>query len=450
MRYTFSLFIIFLLTLSLNTQAQVLEINTVAGNGIYGFYGDGFTATAAEFAGPIGIAFDTAGNYYVVDFYNYRIRKISTDGTITTVAGNGTFGYTGNGSVATSAEIAAHGIAIDKHNNIYFSDPFYSIIRKVTPAGIISTIAGNGTLGFSGDNGPATNAEMTMPYGLAFDAAGNLFIADAGNHAIRKVNITTGIITTVAGTGTGGYTGNLGKAIFAQLDSPYAVTFDRIGTMYISDHRNNVVRKVDTAGIITTFAGTFGVYSNTGNGGPAVLATINGPKGLLTDSIRNVYICDADNNVIRKVDTFGNISTIIGVGGSGGVGYSGDLGPALAANIFNPYDIKMDKQGSFYIADANNERIRKVYRSNLGVNTVVKTSLDMYPNPFSDHITVSGLTVSDKVCVYDMAGRQVSDTWTATSATQTFTITDLPAGLYMLRVSDAAGNKKSVSKLVKE
>ncbi len=313
MKYTFSLFIIALLTLSIPARAQIYDINTVAGNGAQSFGGDGFSALAAALSGPLAVGIDSAENFYILDYFNSRIRKVNAAGIITTIAGTGTSGNTGDNSVATNATMSPRGMAVDKHGNVYIGDESYSVIRRIDHAtNIITRYAGNATFGYSGDGGPAIFAQFNSPHGMVIDSAGDLFIADAGNHVIRKIT-PGGTITTVAGNDTAGYSGDFGLAIDAKLDSPYAVTVDRIGNLYISDHQNDVIRKVDTAGIITTYAGTYNTYGHTGDGGLAVLATLKAPAGLTIDTAGNLYICDADNQVIRKVDAAGRISTIIGI-----------------------------------------------------------------------------------------------------------------------------------------
>ena len=320
-------------------------------------------------------------------------------------------------------------------------------MRKVDALGIISTYAGNGVFGFSGDGANATGASFRNPMGLAVDNLGNLYIADIGNHVIRKVD-PTGRITTVAGNDTAGYTGDGGMAIHATLDSPYAVAIDKRGNLFITDYMNDVIRKVGTNDTITTFAGD-GLHGYLGDNGPATGAELYFPRGIAVDTFGNLFIADAYNNVIRKVDTRDTITTIVG---NGSHSFSGDLGNPLSATLYNPYGIAIDAYGSLYIADANNQRVRKVFSTILAVNNVTpKANLEFYPNPFTDNITVSGLSKSDKVVVCDLAGRQVSEVWEIKNdGAQTFAIGDLAKGMYMLQVSDATGNKKAVAKLVKE
>jgi hypothetical protein len=443
-----SVFVMVLLSVCAMGQGQ--KIMTFAGTGFAGHAGDGFSAGAAELSGPSEVAFDNSGNVYILDFWNFKIRKVAPNSIITTVAGTGIAGNSGNGTIATSADIAPQGMAIDWRYNIFFSDKGEGLIRRVNKLGIISHFAGGGTtglqLGYSGDGGKADTARFRFPTGVAVDDTGNLFIADAGNHVIRKID-TFGFIHTVAGSNVSGYSGDGGDALLATLDSPYAVIVDHKGNLYINDFRNNVIRKVDAATkVITTVVGT-GAYSLTGDNGPATAATINQPRGLAVDTANNLYIADANNNVIRKVDTGGIITT---VAGNGTYGYGGDYGYALGANLFNPYGVAVNKNGNIFIADANNQRVRMTYATT-GVNNIATADESVFPNPFTSNITVHGLSVSDKVAVLDMTGRPVSQTWEVkTSGPQTFSITNLAAGMYMLQVWDDAGNKKAVTKLVKE
>ena len=236
-------------------------------------------------------------------------------------------------------------------------------------------------------------------------------------------------------------------AVDAQLDSPYAVAVDRNGVLYIADHQNNVIRMVDLTGNIYTIAGT-GALGYTGDGGLAVTATFNYPTGIAVDTFGNIYISDSYNNAIRMIDTAKNINLFAG---NTYPGFGGDLGGPLGANLYHPYGVDVDAYGSVFIADVNNQRIRKVYITTVGINDVNSSrEVEAYPNPFVHEIVVSGLVMSDKVCVYDLAGRAVGETWTASNdGEETFKINDLAPGMYLLRVSDAAGNTKATIKMTK-
>jgi len=451
MKFTFSLCFITLLVVSFSADAQLQRINTIAGNGVAGFSGDGHAAGNAALFGPLGVAVDSAGNVFIEDFYNKRVRRVSAATTIiTTIAGNGVEGYTGDNSYGASAEINPSGVAVDRNGNVFITDASHGVVRKVNTLGIITTVAGNGSWGYSGDGGSATNARLTECTGMTFDNLGNLYIADAGNNVVRKVD-TAGIITTVAGNDTAGYSGDGSAATAAKLDSPVSVATDNNGNLYISDFGNNVIRKVDDTGAITTYAGNHALLPGFGGDhGPATAARLNYAQGIATDYYGNLYIADADNNVIRKVDTTGVITTAIG---NGTAGFGGDLGYVNGANLFNPYGITVDYHGNIYIADANNERVRETYYASEGVTNTTQNAavIGAHPNPFTGLVNVSGLAKSDKVAVYDVVGKQASDIFTATEdGTNTFNIDALDAGVYILRAWDADGNAKATIKLVKE
>ncbi len=332
---------------------------TVAGNGGYGAAGDGGPATAASFSNPQGLAMDSAGNYYIADPYSYDVRKVTVaTGIITTVAGTGTGGYSGDGGPATAAQLSGvTSVAIDSAGNLYIADPGNAVIRKVTAStGIITTIVGNGQWGYSGDGGPALQAEISGQLAVAVDAAGNLYIADGYNMVVRKVSASTGIITTIAGNGTTGYTGDGGPATSAELNWPYGVAVDSAGNVYIADLSNNVVREVTaSSGIITTVAGN-GTQGYEGDGGAALSSELNQPEGVSLDSAGNLYISDTGNNVIREVSS-GTITTIAG---NGAYGYGGDGGPAIDGEFQVPSNTVVDAAGDIYIADFANHVIREV------------------------------------------------------------------------------------------
>jgi len=345
-------------------------ITTVAGNGTYGYSGDNGPATSAQLSTPCGVALDSAGNLYIADCGNYRIRKVA-NGVITTVAGTGTPGFSGDNGLATSAQLSyPSSVALDSAGNLYIADPDNDRIRRVSN-GVIATVAGNGACCFIGDNGPATSAQLYSPSGAAVDAAGDLYIADTNNHRVRKVS--NGVITTVAGTGTVGFGGDNGLATSAQLGYPQGVAVDSAGNLYIAD--NGSVRKVSN-GVITTVAGGGDVF---GDNGPATSALV-APAGVAVDVAGNLYIADPTDQCIRKVSG-GVITTVAGIcqipvcaGIGGGCpdkpngGYSGDNGPAISALLSSPEAVTVDGAGNLYIADTGNGRIRKV--SNGVITTV--------------------------------------------------------------------------------
>ena len=336
-------------------------MTTVAGNGTQGFSGDGGAATSAELYGPGVVAVDSAGNLYIAELYNNRIRKVAADtDTISTVAGNGTPGFSGDGGAATSAELnLAAGVAVDGAGNLYIADFNNNRIRKVAAnTGTISTVAGNGTPGYSGDGDAATSAELNGPGGVTVDSVGNLYIPDLNNDRIRKVAASTGMISTVAGNGTQGHSGDGGLATNAELYQPDGVAVDDAGNLYIADTNNHRIRKVAVGtGTISTVAGN-GTHGYSGDGGAATSAELYTPYVVVVDSADNLYIADSNNQAIRKVD--GDTGTISTVAGNGTLGYSGDGGAATSAELNLPFGVSLDGPGNLYIADFGNERIRKV------------------------------------------------------------------------------------------
>ena len=368
-------------------------IDSVAGYGTAGYSGDNGLATAADLNGPHNIAVDLAGNIYIADTWNNRIRKVTaSNGIITTVAGTGTAGYSGDGGAATSAELYyPSGVAVDAAGNIYITDNANNRIRKVTVStGEISTVAGNGTEGYSGDGGPATSAELNSPYDVAVDTSGNIYISDEYNYRIRKVTISTGVISTVAGTGTAGYTGNNGPATSAEISTPMGLVLDGTGNIYFVDWGNVVIRKITaSSGDISTVAGN-GSEGYSGDGGPATSAQLYYPESVAVDATGNIYIADVVNNRIRKVTaSTGDIST---VAGNGTAGYSGDGGVAISAELEYPYGVAVDTANYIYIADNGNNRIRAVGQAKATPSISVSCS----PNPiiYGSETTSCTTTVS--------------------------------------------------------
>jgi cysteine-rich repeat protein len=328
-------------------------ITTLAGT-TAGFAGDGGQAAVAQLAGPEGVAVGADGTVYVADGGNYRLRAIAPTGVITTVAGNGSPFATAD-APATSVSIPyPYAVAADSAGSLYISDVDSSSILRVDPSGVLTTVVGIAGGGFGGDGGDARQALLSAPWGISIDPAGNLLIADSANDRIRRVD-TNGIITTIAGNGTRGFGGDGGLATSAALNIPYAVAGDSDGNVYIADSSNHRVRKVDANGIITTFAGT-GVDATSGDGGPAISAGLQDPTGIAVDAQGRVYIVDLDSNRVRRVDTDGTISTVAG----STQGFSGDEGPATSAQLSRPRGITLDEQGVLYIADSLNGRIRRV------------------------------------------------------------------------------------------
>jgi len=276
-------------------------IETFAGTGVFGNGGDGGPATAAQLREPSDVAVDSVGNVYVADQHNHRIRRIAPDGTISTIAGTGVEGFGGDGGPAKAAQLNRPvGVALDAAGNVYVADVFNHRIRRIAPDGTIATIAGTGVAGFSGDGRPATAAQLSQPVRAAVDLAGNVYIADLANHRIRRV-ATDGMISTFAGTGVEGFGGDGGPAAAAQLDRPAGVALDAAGNLYIADSGNHRVRRIAPDGTISTFAGT-GVEGFGGDGGPAAAAALNGPFGVAVDAAGSVYFTDTFNVRVRVVD----------------------------------------------------------------------------------------------------------------------------------------------------
>jgi uncharacterized protein (TIGR03437 family) len=332
-----------------NSRIRVVSpagvIATFAGNGVAGYGGDNGPAAAAQFNWPADLALSPSGDLYVADFYNQAVRKIS-NGVVTTVAGSGSYGFGGDGAAATSAMLAGPaGIALDASGTLYIADVFNNRVRTVQN-GIIATIAGNGTAGFGGDKAAAASAMLNMPSGVTVDSTGRLYIADYGNSRIRMVS--AGIVTTVAGNGTAAYNGNNVAAVTASLAAPQHVAMDSTGFLYIGD--GTWVRKVAN-GVIVTLAGG---GAPVGESGPAASAQLLSPQGLATDSAGNVYIADSGTARVLKVSG-GILSRVAGGGLS-----TGDNVPATGAQLTMPAGVAVDSSGILYIVDTQAARVRKV------------------------------------------------------------------------------------------
>ena len=342
-------------------------ISTVAGSANCCNSADGLQATSAWLASAAGIVFDRHGNLYIVQASTSKIRKVSPSGILTTVAGNGTLGYSGDGGPATSAALSPSGaditgLAIDASGNLFFSDVQNHVVRKIDAnSGIINTVAGNGTPGFAGDGDAATKAQLNYPADLVFDGAGNLYIADSNNERVRKVD-TAGTITTFAGNGNVAYSGDGVQATATAVHRPEGLAFDSAGNLYISETSDSRVRRVDSRGIITTVAGqTKKTNGFSGDGGPATAATLAGPIGLVVDNSGNLYIADNSNGRIRKVDAAGIITTYAGITGNASTPI-GDGGPATKAFLGIPKAVTLDGAGNLHIAGSAGGvvRVRKV------------------------------------------------------------------------------------------
>lgn len=348
-----------LLAVAAGASAQSAgTIRAFAGTGTAGYAGDGGPATRATLNQPFHCSQDRQGAFYLADTANHCIRKVDPkSGVITTVAGNGQKGYTGDGGPATGATMnEPYGVLPDRDGNLFIVDRLNAVIRRVdAKTGTMSTYAGNGQKGYSGDGGPATQAMLKEPNALDLDPKGDLFIADVADNRIRKVDHRTRIITTVAGTGKREFTGDGGPASQAGIQGARGVAFNRDGAMYICEREGNRVRKVDAkTGVISTVAGT-GQKGYSGDGGPALQATFNGPKWIHVGPDGNVYVVDTENHCVRAIDPkVGSIRTVAG----GHLGPEGDGGPANKAGMDRPHGCWVDTQGNLYTADTNNHRIR--------------------------------------------------------------------------------------------
>jgi hypothetical protein len=343
------------------TTASV--ISTVAGNHTKGYSGDGGPANEAQMRSPYAVATDASGNVYIADYFNHVVRMVSTSGIITTIAGNGTAGFSGDGGPASAAQLnGPAGITLDPAGNIFIADKFNERIRRIDiSTGTITTVAGNGAHGgwngaAFGNGGPATAAALTYPIATAFDDHLNMYIADNGSQTVRKIDAITGVITRFAGTHAGGYNGDGIAATAAKLNNPRGLAVDHIGNVFISDCWNNRIRVVDTFGQISTYAGT-GTKGYAGDGGPATNANIFGTWGITLDACGNLYICDYDNYVVRKVNTSGTISTFAG---NHLRGYTGDGGTPDSARVYLPSSLAIDGSDNVYIADYGNLVVRIV------------------------------------------------------------------------------------------
>lgn len=442
----------FLQQVSFCSYAQI--ITTIAGDSVVGYSGDGGLAIAARLNNPSSVACDTKGNLYISDVKNNRVRKIDTGGIITTIAGvgtstiTGTGGFSGDGGPATAAELYwPAGLAFDAAANLYIADWNNTRIRKVDMStGIISTVVGNGNPTFSGDGSPATAAGIYRPIGLTFDAAGNMYIADYSNNRVRMVN-TAGIISTIAGGGNCGtnyWCGDGGFATNAKLNEPSSVALDAAGNIYIADSNNGRVRKIDASGIINNFAGAGNCGSGfCGDGGPATNAVFYYVSDVVFDPAGNLYITDLNNSRVRMVNTLGIITTVVG----GGTNDLGDGGLATNAILDRPQGMCFDAAGNLYIADSGHNRIRKVSNmAQVGIKQVTsnRKQVAIYPNPASNVIQITGNNAQVKeIEIYDVLGNGLFLSTLEEikgGEIMSIDISHLTNGIYIVNLKTAEGN----------
>ena len=337
-------------------------------------------ATTLPLLLPSSVVFDAAGNLFFVETGNHVVRKVTSAGIITTVAGNGVQGFSGDGRLATSAELdSPAGLALDAAGDLYIADSHNQRVREVNATtGIIATIAGTGAAGFSGDGGAATAARLDLPTALALDSAGSIYVADSGNHRVRRIAAATGVITTIAGNGIEAFAGDNGPASAASIDSPNGLVLDAAGNLYIADTHNGRVRMVSAAtGLISTVAGAGvlggNVQSFGGDNGAATEAGLALPRGLAMDAAGNLYFADSANHRIRRISPTGVITTIAGQGTET---FAGDNAPAVSASLDSPQSVAVSPTGLLTLADSGNQRVRQ---------------LDALPAPGPDIHTIAGL-----------------------------------------------------------
>ena len=411
-------------TLLLAALASGQTISNFAGNGIAGYAGDTGPATQAKINRVIGLATDAAGNVYLAEQNNNVVRKVDTRGTITTFAGTGAQGFSGDNGPATQALLNGPlGVCVAPSGVVYVNDQGNHRVRAISTNGTITTVAGSSTALSFGDGSPATSAGMVIPIRCAVDHSGNLYIVDQGAHNIRKVN-SSGIISTFAGIANAqGFTGDGGPAFAAQMNNPTAAVFDSAGNLFVTDQSNQRIRKIDTSGIITTVAGN-GANAFAGDHGPATSASLNFPGETVIDSAGNLFIVDTVNQVIRMVSG-GTISTVAGVPGV--IGNIGDGGSPLQAQFNSPFAITLDPSANLYIGDTGNNRIRKI--SGLASATANCTfSLSAGGQAFTAAGGSGSVTVST----------QIGCNWTPSNIPSWITITNFPSGSGTLTFQVAA------------
>jgi trimeric autotransporter adhesin len=437
-------FIVLLLLLSAICKGQI--ITTIAGNGAGGSEIEGAPATNARLFSVSFCTWDKAGNLYFNERVKNRVRKITPNGFTVTVAGNTTFGYSGDGGQATNAQLYSPcGITIGKDGNLYICDLNNNRIRRVDlNTGIISTFVGNGAAGYSGDGGAATTAMLNGPTDICSDKQGNLFFTDRVNRVIRK--ISSGMITTYAGTYNElGYEGDGGPATLARLGITEGICSNNSGDIFVCN--GTKIRKIDaTTHIITSVAGTeAGGYN--GDLIAATSANLYHPTDVAVDYENNVYIADTYNNRIRKVNTSGTINTVTG---DGTTGFSGDGNAAFTGKLNLPEGVTFDTCWNLYIGDLGNNRIRKIALNPdcipMAVAEVTETTPTIYPNPATETLTINAGVAIAHISISNAMGQQVLELHpTGGKKSVEANVQHLPPGMYIVRVNDVW-----VGKLVKE
>ena len=435
-------------------DGQTITTFAGCGPGSGGFSGDGGPATAAHINGPGGATFDRVGNYYFAG--DERVRKVSSAGIITTIAGNGIAGYSGDGIPATSAELSRPtDVALDRYDDIYIADYDNNRVRKIDHiTGLISTVAGTDTFGYNGDGIPATSAKLYCPTYICFDTGNNMYISDWFNFRVRKVDAISGIISTVVGNGRFGYTSDGGLADTTTINGVWGIAFDSVGNLFMADYSNYRVRKVDVStGIISTVVGNGNGWYN-GEALPATDAQLL-PDVIAFDRLGNLYISDNGNQVVRKLTASNFVYTVAGdtIGG-----YSGDGGPATAAEIWLPEGLAIDACGNIYISDLQNQRIRKVTfnpscssvdtasLNTSTINSIVPVSI--YPNPTNNLLQIENIATPTYYSLLSIVGATLQH-GVLKEGNNSISLNALPSGMYLLELIDDEGNK-TVKKIIKE
>jgi hypothetical protein len=438
-------------------HGQAGYINTVAGSALAGYAGDGQQATDAKLDSTVQlIAVDDSANIYICDAENARIRKVyNATGVIATIAGIGFPGIYGDGGPATRADVAyPEGIAVDAAGNVYISDPGNLTVRKITKAtGIISRVAGSGGYGYTGNDSAATNCRFQYNTGVAVDNSGNVYIGDHFNSTVRMVSAADSNIYLVAGNGHTGYDGDGGQATDAELDRVLGIALDNMGDLYIVDHFNYDVRKVIlSSGIISTIAGIPGNPTyNTSNG--VATAVPMSPTDIRCDASGNIYMADAGDNVIREITVANGMEMVIA--GNGLPGFYGDGGPALDAEFGGyPYSVAVDPSNNVYVNDLPNFRIRKINAPALSVPEVSTTNgFGIYPNPATSMLNIVMPAVShsnvNTIEIMDVTGKSIVNCQLSiVNSESTVDISTLASGMYFIKISNTKTSQ--VFKFVKE
>lgn len=423
--------IIFLLSAITTTFISTAQVNVSTLAGSTQGFADGIGA-AAQFYLPNGVATDAAGNVYVADTHNNKIRKITPAGEVSTLAGSGANGYA-NGSGAAAQFNLPSGVATDAIGNVYVADQQNHLIRKITPAGLVTTFAGS-SQGFA--DGSAAVARFSTPAGVATDAAGNVYVADYYNNKIRKIT-SAGVVSTLAGS-TQGYTDGTGAA--AQFYNPSGVALDATGNVYVADYNNNRIRKITPAGVVSTFAGAGPAIGSLD--GIGTVAMFYYPNGVATDAVGNVYVADFNNNKIRKITPEAVVTTFAGTGSSGATDGIGTL-----ARFKYPTGVATDAAGNVYVSDTSNNKIRKITQT-LGVaQNGIPSKIKIYPNPVTTVLTLQleNGCIIDKISITDLSGKIIG---TQTQNANTINVENLAQGVYIIEAY--SGEDKFVSKFVKE